>query len=312
MTGTIDKRMKFIFLGLILLVFAIIFSLAITRKESVNNKTDLSTKTEFSAVKFNIRDLTEHGISLIAPSDPILSGNRKPVTNNPYSIVLKNNSGRPIVGYSIKWECFDGTIESANRDMSHDVRTSHILGVVLTYGEESDRRRILSMLQGVIRPHSNSFITENTPARPMAAAIEDVGAELDEAAVAEIRAACPVMTVSLDGIFFDDGTFVGPDTTKFFDHVKTQLNARYELLKGVQNALEAGKDPSEVFRELEQIRDREGHPQGGEMTTTELRSYFRNKYAQDVLGKREMWGSDKALEDVHQMLSRPWARLRKL
>jgi hypothetical protein len=312
MTGTMDKRIKLIFLGFILLVFAIIFSLAITRKESVNNKTELSTKTEMSAVKFNIRDLAKHGISLIAPSDPILTGNRKPVTNNPYSIVLKNDSGRPIVGYSIKWECFDGTIESTNRDMSHDVRTSHILGVVLTYGEESKRRTILNMLQGVIRSHSNYFISEDTPARPLAEAVEDIGTQFDDAALAEIRAACPVMTVTLDGIFFDDGTFVGPDTTKFFDKVKTQLNARYELLKGVQNALQAGKDPNDIFRELEQIRDREGQPQGGEMTTTELRSYFRNKYAQDVLGKREMWGSDKALEDVHQMLSRPWAKLRKL
>jgi hypothetical protein len=98
MTGTMDKRIKLIFLGFILLVFAIIFSLAITRKEVVNNKTELSTEVELSTVKFNIRDLTKHGISLIAPSDPILTGNRKPVTNNPYSIVLKNDSGRPIVG----------------------------------------------------------------------------------------------------------------------------------------------------------------------------------------------------------------------
>jgi hypothetical protein len=44
----------------------------------------------------------------------------------------------------------------------------------------------------------------------------------------------------------------------------------------------------------------------------ELRAYFRKKYAQDVLGKKEMWGPDKAIEDIQQLLSKPWAKLRKL
>src|SRR5262249_38097088 len=149
--------------GLVLIVFAIIFSLPVTRREAVINKAEVST------MKFNIRDLTEHGISLIAPSDPVLTKNHKTATVNPYSIVLRNSSGRSVVGYSIKWECFDGKIESANRDMSHDVRTSHILGIVLTYGEESVRRKLINRLQGVIRPHSTWFISEETPARPLSA-----------------------------------------------------------------------------------------------------------------------------------------------
>jgi hypothetical protein len=304
--------MKPIVLVMVVLVFLVIFWLATTRKELITDKTELKTvQTELKTVKFNIRDLTERGITLIAPSDPIFTRNRKTLSINPYSIVLKNSSDRPVVGYSIKWECFDGKIESANRDMSHDVRTSHILGIILTYGEESERRPILDKLEGFIKSHSTSFISEDVPARPLSADIEDIGTELDEAALAEVRAACPIMTVTLDGIFFDDGTFIGPDTTKFFDRVKTQMDARYELLKGVQNQLEAGKDPTDVFRGLEQIRDHEGQSQGGEMATKELRSYFRNKYALDVLGKKQMWGPEKALEDVQQMVSRPWAKLRK-
>lgn len=297
--------MKRIILGLVLVVFAIVLSLAVTRREPVIYKAEVST------MKFNIRDLSEHGLSLIAPSDPVLTKNRETVTFNPYSIILKNASGRPVVGYSIKWECFDGKVESANRDMSHDVRASHILGIVLTYGQESDRRGILNRLQGAIKPHSTWFISEDG-ARPLSTGVDDAETGFDEAAFAEVRAACPIMTVTLDGIFFDDGTFIGPDTTEFFDRVKTQMDTRYELLQGILNDLKTGKAPSEVFRGLEQIRDREGQPQGGEMTRKELRSYFRNKYAQDVLGKKEMWGPDKALEDVQQMLSRPWAKLRKL
>jgi len=56
--------MKLIFLVLVLVVFAIIFSTALTQREPVTKK------TEISVVKFNLKDLPEHGIELIAPSDP--------------------------------------------------------------------------------------------------------------------------------------------------------------------------------------------------------------------------------------------------
>jgi hypothetical protein len=298
--------MKFTFLAVVLLVCAIVFSLAVTKTELV------SLRTESSFVKFKIKDLREHGISLIAPSEPSFAVS-KTVTINPYSILLKNASGRAVVGYSITWECFDGERESAERDMSHDVRISNILGVVLTRGEESDRQAVLSSLERqVIKPRTTWLISDDAPARQVGNGVEDVGTELDQAALAEVRAACPIMTVTLDGIFFDDGTFIGPDTSNFFLKVKTQLDARYELLQWVQNELKAGKSPGDVFKGLEQIRDREGQPQGEELTMAELRAYFRKKYAQDVLGKKEMWGPDKAIEDIQQLLSKPWAKLRKL
>jgi hypothetical protein len=119
------------------------------------------------------------------------------------------------------------------------------------------------------------------------------------------------MTVTADGVFFEDGTFIGPDTTNFFARVKTQMNVRSEIYQGVQNELKSGKTPGEVFRGLEQIRDREGLEYSDE-TIDELRSYYRNLFARDVLGKKEVWGTDKAIEQVHQLLSKPWVKLRKL
>ena len=79
----------------------------------------------------------------------------------------------------------------------------------------------------------------------------------------EVQAACPTMTVTLDGGFFDDGTFIGPDTNDFFAKVKTQIDVRYEILQGVQSDLKSGKDPAAVFKGLEQMRDRERQLSGG-------------------------------------------------
>ena len=76
--------------------------------------------------------------------------------------------------------------------------------------------------------------------------------------------------------------------------------------------MKSGKDPTEVFKELEQMRDRERQQSGGEMTTNELRSFYRHMFAQDVLGMKEMWGVDGAIANVQRQLSRHWVTLRKL
>ena len=267
----------------------------------------VSHKTKSSSVKYNLEDSAEHGITLLAPSDPTYT-NGKAVLIDPYSVLLKNTSTRSVVGYCIKWECSDGKTETSARDLSFDRILSHIDGVVFLYGEESDRRSMLNGLDDVIKPHSTWLIANDYPARNIN---EEVNAKLNEAAIAEVTAACPTMTVTADGVFFDDGTFIGPDTTNFFARVKTQMDARYEILQGVRNELKSGKSPGDVFRGLEQIRDREGHENGGE-TIEELRAYFRNLFARDVLGKKEVWGPDKAIEEVQQLLSKPWVNLRKL
>lgn len=294
--------MKRIFLGLVLVVFVIILVLGVSRKTDV-----VTSRMKPSDVKFNVKDFPEHGISLMPPSDPTLTKGRD-VLIDPYSVLLKNTGTRVIVGYSIKWECSDGKSETSARDLSLDRILLHTVGVVFLYGEESDRRLMLNRLDDVIKPNSTWLIANDYPPREIN---QEVIAELNEAAIVEVNASCPTMTVTLDGVFFDDGTFIGPDTTNFFANIKTQMDVRYEIFQGVRNELKSGKSPDEVFRGLEQIRDREGHESIGG-TTDELRSYYRNLFARDVLGRKETWGIEEAIKQVHQLLSKPWVKLRRL
>jgi hypothetical protein len=206
----------------------------------------------------------------------------------------------------------DGKGESAARDMSHDRKFSNSLGFAFMYGEESERRAILKNADEVIEPNSTWLISPDLPARKLSGLPAEINTELDQAALAEVQAACPTMTVTLDGVFFDDGTFIGPDTNDFFAKVKTQMDVRHEVLQGVQSDLQSGKDPTEVFRGLEQIRDRERQVSGGEMTMDQLRSFYRHMFAQDVLGMKEVWGTEGAIANVQRQLSRHWVTLRKL
>ena len=293
--------MRLAILGLAFLVLAIIFSLAVSTRKTVNNKPD------GSFVKYNIKDLPKYAISLLAPSDSALSKELKPI--DPYSVFLRNTSSRPIVGYSIKWECFDSKNESARRNTFNDRHLRSNLGVVFMYGEETDRKAILNRLEEVIWPNSTWLISYDLPARRIGTVTKEDSPEVDEAAVAELGAVCPEMTITLDGVFFDDGRFVGPDTIGFFTHVETHVAMRREVFQQVQSELKSGKTPTQVFQGLEQIANSKSTEPGGE--TEMSRSDFRKLFAQDVLGMMNTWGVDKAIEKIQLRLSKPWVKPRK-
>lgn len=293
------RHLKVIFVPLILVVL-IVFSITSSTRESVIHK------AESSGVKFNIIGLPEHRISLIAPSDPSVTKGTAVV--DPYSVVLRNTGSRSIVGYSIKWECFDGKSAVIGRDTSNDHIFSNILGVVFMYGEESERKDILSRLEGVIEPNSAWIVSPNFPAHPVGMAVDEGNTNVTDPSLAAIRALCPDMTITADGIFFDDGTFIGPDTTNFFAKVETQMAIRYEVLQGVQKGLRSGKNEAEVFKGLEQIRDSEEKRSDADQN----RSYFRKLFIADILGMKNSWGTEKAIKTIQLQLSRPWVKLRKL
>jgi hypothetical protein len=176
------------------------------------------------------------------------------------------------------------------------------------YGEEPERKSVLSQLEGVIEPNSAWLVSPNFPAHPIGAAVAEDDSKVSNTTLAAVLAACPDMTVTADGIFFDDGTFVGPDTTNFFAKVKTQMTVRYEILQGVQNELRSGKSAAEVFKGLEQNRDSEEKQGDGDRT----RSYFKNLFARDILGMKNTLGTEEAIKTIQMQLSRPWVKLRKL
>jgi hypothetical protein len=299
----------------ILLTAALTIGLVIIVMLTSNKKGAVARKMESSPVKLNVRDFPEHGISLVGPSDPSFADikNRLPKTKaasigDSYSVFLKNTGSRAVVGYRIKWECVGVGGDVSSWDVSN------VVGWIFLHGEESDRRMALNRSTDVIKPNSTWLISPNTPAQPLQGGDDEASSQETNSdnGVAEAVKGCASVTVIADGIFFDDGTFIGPDTTDFFTEVKSQVDARYEILRGVQSDLVAGKNAGEIFKGLEMIRDREEVTLGEHPTSDEFRTYFRNIFARNVLGSKEIWGAEKAIEEVQVQLSRPWVRLRKL
>lgn len=303
------RKLAPIILGFCIIALAIIFSFGQTkyRVKTANG----TTKMEPLTVRFNVKSLPEHNVYLISPYDSSVNKNTSGKVN-PYSVILRNSNSHHIVGYSITWQCFDGKNESPRTDLSHDRQFSNSFGYAFMYGEESERRAILNNADELIQPNSTWLISPDFPAHKIDGVIKEVNTENEQAVFAVQAAACPIMTVILDGVFFDDGTFIGPDMNGSFAKLKTQMDVRYEVLQGVQRELKSGKNPSDVFRELEQIRDRGVQQSGAGMSLDELRTRYQRLFAQDVLGMKDMWGTEGAIANVQRQLSRPWVTLRKL
>lgn len=262
---------------------------------------------------FQTKDFPEHGVHLIGPSNPsfaqlaqLIKSNEDSVTAVP-PVFLQNTSKHSVVGYRITWECVD---KAGIVDVRHK---SNIISYVFLHGDESDRIQAMACDVRVMEPNSIWFISLDGPTER----VQDVDAGQTEkwmpgSELQRISTQCSKVTISLDGVFFDDGTFLGPDTTAFFNEVESQMDARHEILSKVEADLKSGVRVEDIFRKLEQIAG-QPMPELPELPSRgEYLSFFKILFAKDILGMKNVFGTEKAIDDVHQQLSKPWVKLRKL
>jgi len=120
------------------------------------------------------------------------------------------------------------------------------------------------------------------------------------------------ITVSLDGAFFDDGTFVGPDETQFFSKVKAQMDARYELYRRVQQMLFSQVPSHKILRYVTDLANVPRVPLGHNSSADEFYDFFKRFYAQEISRIWNKSGEDSAGQYVANSLSKPWATLKRL
>lgn len=112
-------------------------------------------------------------------------------------------------------------------------------------------------------------------------------------------------TVLLDGAFFSDGSFVGPDETGFFDGVKARFEATHELASDLLAARDRGLSPAEAVDGLltiagEEYRlDHVAHPGPGGSTY----EYHRKRQALEFLNVRDAAGPDAVLSHAAELVA---------
>src|SRR5690242_5920247 len=100
--------------------------------------------------------------------------------------------------------------------------------------------------------------------------------------------------------FFDDGTFVGPDTFGFFDRLKGQVEAKRNLRAFISKSLELHMTESEIYKEIERTAGLDVKEPSGLTTAGEYADYFTRFFAQNLLAQRKFYGDSATLQKAAQ------------
>ncbi len=264
----------------------------------------LASRVVHAQVSMTATGLPDKGLILIGPANPGFEEKAASVLNGrhdftyeslkPYSVILQNNSHKAVVAYSVRWEYPAPKGQIGIWDQSFG-QGSRLLDGGKRKTNPSDDKRGLTIDPGewkLITPKSYIGSESKVTSEALAA---DQGYRTYLESVAN-RMGSSDLTVTLDGAFFEDGTFVGPDRVGYFDIFKADVTARHDLMARVVAAGKTGQGLAQVASEIDSSlpasRKNELHPGA---TPSDYYEYYKSVYATEFLGVRNKLGDQGAL-----------------
>jgi hypothetical protein len=273
-------------------------------------------------MEYRCEDLPQFGVVLVPPSSPeyaaLLADIQKRLANplpgspptfpdfedpDAPTMVLCNRSQKAIAALSWIWKLAPENGRPTGSKVSPAGGTSLLTPFGL------DER--LSKLYGywhVILPGSKrgirggSMFGDNTDVRPPQPDELWKGGGIGGGGGGQ-RSAGPLksVTLSLDGVFFLDGGFVGPDTLRNFDRLTADIDAHLQVAKIARDGHNDGIALAAIFAQIEAITGPGLSPpppptRGGE----DFRQYSLQLLAFQISGMRSHLGDDRV---IYQLMS---------
>lgn len=297
-------------------VAVLLTSIMIVTMGFVRHTSRKASKAKVGSTSVALKDLPDIGIRIIGPNDDSFEGllstklqgevRAAAETLSPFSFFIKNETDRSIIGYSIKWEMMgpDGVPHS-------HVKTYLASDVLIG--------RPVEGLQGVIQPSSVRLISlapfeEINRARqgggsraaranafPLAEQVEQLSAR---------TARFNVITISIDSVLLDDGTFAGPDTCEEFEKINARLNARRDLLHQFEND-SRGNSSSRAFDRLNEIVSGPKLDRHSQPSPTSIFNTQQQTAAAELLGMRQKLGDAETVQRAVRLLHGQWLVLKR-
>jgi hypothetical protein len=287
----------------------------------------LSNRPPDKNIRIHSKDLPSEGLLIIRPSDPSFDAKYakemvgKPLDVadrlRPFSVFLQNSSDHTIVAYMIKWcfirengpnECYQNSFAVTEalmegrlpRGMADDVRQPTVIF--------PGSARLMSLISG---GGTGTFVVPSTSeeAEKMRQGVRPNRKALLERAYLELGKFADV-TVAIDGVFFDDGTFVGDNSSGFFERISAQIKARRDFLDDL-NSRSRNKTNDELQAFAASIAGQPATHPNSKSTPNEYYNYWRTLYAQEVLSSCQVMGNEKALRMALSSIEKPWRVLTK-
>lgn len=305
----------------------IVFSLSAVILGSFLSGFALSRSSRPVNITMHVKDQPKHHLRLIAPSDPSfdarlskeLKGESNEVvdTLKPFSVFLENKGEQTVVAYVIQW-CFTKP-DGGNQYYRKVVVNAQ----ALTEGENlsSEVRR----QAGQVEPNSAIFLSLLSPngsgilrteVSPKEAEEFKQGKRFDQRSLWQRFSAqaekYTEITVTLDAAFFEDGTFVGPDTTNFFEQTQAIVNAKRDFLNELSAGLsDSSRDKDSLYGRLRETANQPIDSLDSKSTPADFYDYFKQLSAIEFLRMKDVQGEAGAIEMALRPMNKSWVTLRK-
>lgn len=231
---------------------------------------------------FRCEDLPQHGLRLVAPSSPhyapALAYLRRhldqPVNGAPpipehfrtriseedssTSAILLNQNKKTIAALQVVWR-FE-TVTGHTPRHSRQMLSPQVL--LLPFGNPESSLKLLkywhTILPGSKRYLSQSgMVGDNTDVRPPAPEEKWPGKGgifgFGSGGGMNLRDPVKQITLSLDGVFFLDGEFVGPNREGQFEETVALAEAHMQVAKIAREGHDSGRAPAQILAEIENI-----------------------------------------------------------
>ncbi len=208
-------------------------------------------------IRYSSKDLPEHGLNVIKPSDAefddlaaiLLAEQNIPDFEKikPFSIFLKNNNSKAVVAHSIVWRFIDSEGNITERKVSY-VNSPALTDGILDMETDKEYSESISAgdykfltlapklySQGGGGGSVESVNKGDVPNTTQEFSIEEKRLKAIDSLYSNVLK--NEVVILLDGVFFEDGLFVGSDTTNFFSMVDTHVKAKRDIISLVSDNL---------------------------------------------------------------------------
>jgi hypothetical protein len=230
-------------------------------------------------VKFLCEGLPKHGLVLVPPASedyaPLLSDIQRrlagPVDGSPplpeqfrprivpedrpTSAILLNKSPKAIVALQVVWR-FETETGRSYRD-SQGILSPQ--GLLLPFDRPNDAQLKLYGYWNAILPGSKRYlgqsgmVGDNTDVRPPAEEEKWRGGIVSGGGSGSMTSRDPIrqVTLVLDGVFFLDGEFVGPNAERLFERTVADAEAHLIVARIAKEGHDKGLPPKEILAEIQ-------------------------------------------------------------
>jgi hypothetical protein len=257
---------KTIYLGLLIIFVSIVLILTVAPSR-------YNEKSMKEVELLIVNDTQEHNIHVIGPSDSSFNAELNEYTRDgsridpliqaakPLALFIKNDSNHEIIGVSLRWKFLKTTGEM--REVPQiEVNPGVLIGLKprdpSMIGKTSLVKRgsmrffsyfTMSIQQKIVLANMKSRNPNVSDPNEIGLTPQEISS-IDQQVTSQkekLLESISSITVSVDGILFEDGTFVGDDKNFFFDLMRGRTQARRDLLIQIEDARQADQSDKEIL-----------------------------------------------------------------